>query len=36
MFDWQKALKNKNTDEKTRILTDFNEHFFKNSIPYKI
>ena len=29
MFDWQKALKNKNTDEKTRILTDFNEYFQK-------
>ena len=35
MFDWHKAFKNKNTNEKARILTDTLMNIFKNFIPYK-
>ena len=34
MFDWQKAFKNKNTNEMTRILTDTLMNIFKNFIPH--
>ena len=35
MFDWQKAFKNKNTNEMTRILTNTLMNIFKNFIPHK-
>ena len=35
MFDWQKAFKNKNTNEMTRILTDTSMNIFKNFILHK-
>ena len=35
MFDLQKVFKNKNTNEKTRILTDSLMNIFKNFIPHK-
>ena len=35
MFDWHKALKNKNTNEMTEIPTDSLMNIFKNIIPHK-
>ena len=35
MFDWYKTFKNKNANEKTRILTDTLINIFKNFIPHK-
>ena len=35
MFDWHKALKNKNTNEMPKILTDTFMNIFKNFIPRK-
>ena len=35
MFDWQKTFKNKNTNEKTRILTDTLMNIFKFFILHK-
>ena len=35
MFDWQKAFKNKNTNEMTRIITDTLMNIFNNFIPHK-
>ena len=34
-FDWQKAFKNKNTHEKTRILNNILINIFKNLIPHE-
>ena len=36
MFNWQKTLKNKNTNEMTRILTDSLRNIFKHFIPHKV
>ena len=35
MFYWQKAFKNKNTNEMTRLLTDTVMNIFKHFIPHK-
>ena len=36
MFNWQKTLKNKNTNEMTGILTDSLRNIFKHFIPHKV
>ena len=35
MFDWQKAFKNKNTNEMTKMLTYTLMNIFKNFIMHK-
>ena len=35
MFDWQKALKNKNTNENTSILTNTFINISKSFIPHR-
>ena len=35
MFNWQKAFRNNNTNEMTRVLTDTLMNIFKNFMPHK-